>query len=57
MWESWGCTDGLDLTFDSHHAKIMGQAQYQRILREFEVALRAQVHEKREREYQERRGR
>eukprot|EP00026_Physarum_polycephalum_P003482 Phypoly_transcript_03494.p1 GENE.Phypoly_transcript_03494~~Phypoly_transcript_03494.p1 ORF type:complete len:731 (+),score=114.92 Phypoly_transcript_03494:172-2364(+) len=42
IWESWGCVDGLDLTFDSHNAKIMGQAQYQRILREFEVALRAQ---------------
>ncbi len=43
LWESWGCPEGLDLTFDSHNAKVLGQPQYQRILRELEVVLRAQV--------------
>lgn len=42
LWESWGCQEGLDLSFDSHVSKLLGQPQYQRILREFEVALRAQ---------------
>lgn len=43
IWESWGCAEGLDLNFESFNAKVLGQPQYQRILREFEVALRAQV--------------
>lgn len=42
LWECWGCVEGLDLTFDSHQSKLLGQPQYQRILREFEVSLRAQ---------------
>eukprot|EP01111_Echinosteliopsis_oligospora_P012971 TRINITY_DN4538_c0_g1_i2.p1 TRINITY_DN4538_c0_g1~~TRINITY_DN4538_c0_g1_i2.p1 ORF type:complete len:733 (+),score=191.75 TRINITY_DN4538_c0_g1_i2:89-2287(+) len=42
VWEDWGCTQGLDYWFSSHDARVLGQSQYQRILREFEVALRSQ---------------
>lgn len=42
VWESWGCESGLDLMFESHNARVLGQPLYQRILREFEVALRGQ---------------
>lgn len=42
LWDNWGCPEGFDVYFSSHEAKVLGQPQYQRILQEFEVVLRAQ---------------